>query len=102
MSRPEGSNDWFYEQDMDGGGNPIPFSYSVMRSMPMSDDFDLVATVTTENDARRIAASNHLYEALKAILWQHDNGEVLGGMTLQDARAALEMAEPKKKTPKSA
>ncbi len=33
-----------------------------------------------------------LYTALRALLWQHDNLGYLGGLALQDARAALRAA----------
>ena len=44
-------------------------------------------------NARLIAAAPDLLEALKALLWQHDNnGGQLCGMALQDARAAVAKA----------
>jgi hypothetical protein len=35
-----------------------------------------------------------MLEALKALVWQHDNVGHLCGMALQDARAAIARAEP--------
>ena len=49
-----------------------------------------------ERDARRrlIAAGPALLAALKALVWQHDNNDgKLCGMALQDARAAIQLAE---------
>ena len=51
---------------------------------------------TKQNDpnARLIAAAPELLEALKNLLWQHDNNAgQLCGMALQDARAAIAKAE---------
>ena len=48
-------------------------------------------------NARLIAAAPDLLEALKNLLWQHDNNAgQLCGMALQDARAAIAKAEGEK------
>lgn len=44
-------------------------------------------------NARLIAAAPEMLEALKALLWQHDNHGQLFGMALQDARATIAKAE---------
>lgn len=61
-----------------------------------ADGFEIInqnGIVTDEGDARLIAAAPELLDALKNLLWQHDNNAgQLCGMALQDARAAISKA----------
>lgn len=71
------------------------------NSAPFFIDADLcsVADVTgigieqAEANAILIASAPELLDALKALIWQHDNNNgILCGMALQDARAAIRNA----------
>lgn len=54
---------WAYEQNMDGGGNPIPQSYSVFVDST-ADETEYVAEVYSEGHAHLVASAPDLYEAL--------------------------------------
>ena len=80
---------------------PGPWGHDTRRVYTM-DTCQLCSIATMADskaaaaNARLIAAAPELLEALAALLWQHDNnGGILCGMALQDARAAIARATGK-------
>lgn len=89
---------WHYEQKLNGGGMPIPYSWEVSASVEpppgngIDEAFVWIADTSTEANARLIAAAPELLEALTALLdsGQRTNAAFYGAGTRKALAAAFD------------